>query len=132
MSFTVSGLLPTETTSVLIPGNIKVVGAGTFENCDTLKSIVFDYGVTSISEQTIHWSSTPDIMLPKTIQTINELAFYNEESILSIKYQESSEYFKTHVKITSHGLLPSWVEIDGYYQDIMCSDGNTVMLADYR
>lgn len=74
---------------LVIPGHIKdISGFRAFEECENLKTVVFEEGVESISGDYMFDSATSieSVKFPSTLKTVGEGAFYANYGITSIEW----------------------------------------------
>ena len=75
---------------VIIPNNVKEIGGGSFENCETLKSIILPNSVKTISSYAFFGcSNLADISIPYSVSEIGFAVFKNCDN-LTIKCYSGS------------------------------------------
>ncbi len=105
--------------SVIVPGSIKVVGAGAFRNCTNLKSIELGEGVETINSAFIGCTSLESIEIPNSI---NEMygAFENCYKLRNVNIPNGVEnlmYTFSNCKSLAEVVVPQSVQymIETFY-----------------
>ncbi len=79
----------TTITSVSIPSNIKIIGAGAFQNCTAMTSATVAAGVTEISENTFKGcTALNSVTIPASVRKIGKSAFENCSSLKTLTLAE--------------------------------------------
>lgn len=68
-------------TSVTVPGSVKKIGEGVFAKCSSLKTIELKKGVKEIGDYAIAECKDAVIIIPDTVTTISDNAFYSSSNI---------------------------------------------------
>ena len=73
--------------SIIIPGNVKMIGAEAFINCNQLKTIEVQEGVHTIYDKAFaRCNHIEKVKLPRSLASLGKDIFGYNESILEIEY----------------------------------------------
>ena len=81
--------------TVTIGNSVEVLGDYVFYYCSNLTSIVIPDSVTSIGEGAFACSSLTSIVIPDSVTSIGYGAFYDCDSLTSITFEDTSNWYMT-------------------------------------
>ena len=101
--------------SVVFPATIKSIGDNAFRACRNYKNIILNSGVETIGSSAFYCTEPKLIYLPKSIKTINGLAFdgkyasssFNEENVIVIYEGSESDWNKININSSNRYILNS-------------------------
>ena len=67
----------TSLTKVVIPGNVKEIGIGTFSDCDKLEEVVIEEGVETIETEAFARTAIKNMVIPGSVKKIVRNVFYD-------------------------------------------------------
>ena len=74
-------------TSVLIPSSVSSIGQQAFSGCNNVEKLIYGEGCTKTVSTGL--TSVTEVILPKTLQTIDASAFYNFRNLKTITIPQS-------------------------------------------
>lgn len=101
---------------VVLPNNLKTIGARTFYNCSALRSINLPESLTSIGESAFQGAGLIDVAIPANVETIGNYAFGGKTGVDYF----ASYYFYSNATSNDHESM--W-NIYPYSQNKPCSGG---------
>ena len=105
-------------TSVIVPSNVKTIGANAFKYCSSLQSLTLAEGIQSIGANAFDGINASEIEIPNTVSVLESEVFSNNTALTSITIPSGITELKDNVfngctsltEVTMNGLIPPVVD----------------------